>query len=230
MPAPIQTISRSFIALMIAIGVSSAGTAPSDLSKYRNFQFGANLTTVLKQANKAMSQVRLVHSRPALIQELEWRPSSSTYSLAEPSKDIVFSFYNGELFQIVVNYDHYDTEGLTSEDLVEAISASYGPAVKPASPSKGAVGAYGEQDDIVAEWQDSQHCFYLLRASSGASFRLIGIAKKLAGPAEEAMTEARRLDAIEAPQREAQRVANEGEAERLKLEKARLMNKPRFKP
>ena len=44
----------------------------------------------------------------------------------EPAKQVVFSFYDGELFRIVVNYDRYETEGLTADDLVDAISATYG--------------------------------------------------------------------------------------------------------
>ena len=42
--------------------------------------------------------------------------------------------------------------------------------------------------------------------------------------------EAKRLDEQEAPQREAVRVASEEEAARAKLDKARLVNKPKFRP
>jgi hypothetical protein len=49
-------------------------------------------------------------------------------------------------------------------------------------------------------------------------------------PAQAAIAESVRLDNKEAPQREADRTAREDEAERVKLEKARLVNKPKFRP
>ena len=51
----------------------------------------------------------------------------------DPVKTIVFSFYNGEPFRIAVNYDRDETEGLTTKDMIEAISAKYGTATRPAS-------------------------------------------------------------------------------------------------
>jgi hypothetical protein len=45
-----------------------------------------------------------------------------------------------------------------------------------------------------------------------------------------ALQEAKRLDAQEAPQRDAERAVREAEAERVKLDKARLLNKPKFRP
>ena len=49
-------------------------------------------------------------------------------------------------------------------------------------------------------------------------------------PVRTAIVEAERLDQQEAPQREIERIARENEAERAKFEKARLVNKPRFRP
>jgi hypothetical protein len=60
----------------------------------------------------------------ALMQELQWRPQPlGTSSQTESAKDVVFSFYEGKLFRIVVDYDRYETEGLTADDFVDAISA-----------------------------------------------------------------------------------------------------------
>ena len=74
----------------------------------------------------------MIHRRPALIQELAWRPQPlGASSQTEPAKEVVFSFYNGELFQIAINYDRYETEGLTTDDFIEAISSTYGTAAKP---------------------------------------------------------------------------------------------------
>jgi len=49
-------------------------------------------------------------------------------------------------------------------------------------------------------------------------------------PVQAAITDAKRLDDQEAPQRYAARIADEQEAERVKLQKARLENKPKFRP
>ena len=70
----------------------------------------------------------------------------------------------------------------------------------------------------------------LIRSSYGPSFKLVGVLKRLEAPAQAAILEAKRLDDQEAPQRDAARIASEEEAARAKLEKARLVNKPKFRP
>lgn len=142
---------------------------------------------------------------------------------------MLFSFYDGELFRIVINYDPYETEGLTAEDLVEVFSATFGVAEKLTSPAKAASGHYGDQEDIISRWQDLQHRFDLTRPSYGSGLSLIGVLKRLEGPAQTAILEANRLDDQEAPQREAALAASREEAARAKLEKARLVNKPKFR-
>jgi hypothetical protein len=106
-----------------------------NLSRYRDFQFGMGLFAVAKQAEVKPSEARVIHQRPAIIQELQWRIPRALVSSPEPDpvKGILFSFYNGELFRMVVTYDQFRTEGLTNDDLVEAISAEYGTATKPAT-------------------------------------------------------------------------------------------------
>jgi hypothetical protein len=73
----------------------------TDLSRYREFQFGTNLPTVAKQADVKPSEAKAVHQRPAVIQELQWRPQHylSASSQSDPVKDVLFSFYNDELFE-----------------------------------------------------------------------------------------------------------------------------------
>jgi hypothetical protein len=147
---------------------SAPPMAEHDLSRYREFQFGMNLPAVAKMAGLKPSAARLIHQRPAVIQELQWRPQGFLVSSAQADsvKEILFSFYNGELFRIVVNYDRYKTEGLTTEDMVEAISAQYGTATKPEaeiifSSSK----VYNDSEVIIARWEDSQYSFNLFRSS-----------------------------------------------------------------
>jgi hypothetical protein len=201
-----------------------------DLSKYRDFQFGADLPTVAKLMGASPSQAKLIHSRPALVQELEWRPQSLGPSpKAESAEGVVFSFYNGTLFRIAVKYDRYATEGLTTEDFVEAISAMYGPATKLPAEVKPVKESYDDQE-TVARWENPQYRFDLVRSSYGPTYSLIGTVKSLEAPVQAADVEAKRLDDLEAPQRDAARAAAEQDAKAASLEKARLVNKPKFRP
>jgi hypothetical protein len=203
----------------------------ADLSRYRTFQLGTDLPTIAKQVGATPSQVKPIHRRPTLIQELEWRPQlPGSSSNVESAQEVVFTFYNGELFRIAVNYDRYATEGLTAEDFIEAISATYGVPEMPTSPAETAQRGVGDEEQVVARWQDPQYSFDLVRSSYGPRFRLIGTLTRLQAPAQAAITEAKRLDDQEAPQRDAARAADDKEIERTKLEKSRLVNKPRFRP
>jgi len=214
----------------IVFGVMPAAAFAADLSSYRNFQFGADLSAVARQTGVTDAQAKIIHRRPALIQELPWRPQSlGATSQAEAAQGVVFSFYNGEMFRIAISYDRHETEGLTADDFIEAISAKYGTAVKP-RPVVDAQGRSGEAEEIVARWEDAQYRFDLVRASYGPGFELVGVLKRLEAPAQTAVVEARRLDNQEAPQRDAARIVDEKEAERTKLEKSRLLNKPKFRP
>jgi len=202
-----------------------------DLSKYRDFQFGADLPTVAKLIGASPSQAKLIHSRPALIQELAWRPQSlGPSSKVESVEGVVFSFYNGTLFRIAVKYDQYATEGLTTDDFVEAISAIYGSPAKLPPPAKPMKESYGDQEETMARWEDPQYRFDLLRSSYGRDYSLIGTVKNLEAPVQAASVEAKRLDDLEAPQRDAARAAAQQDAKAASLEKARLVNKPKFRP
>ena len=83
---------------------------------------------------------------------------------------------------------------------------------------------------ILAHWQDSQYRFELIRSSFGHAFALVGVLKKLEAPAQAAALEAKRLDDQEAPQRDAARAASEAQEAQAKLDKARLLNKAKFRP
>lgn len=210
---------------------SVASLAADDLSKYRDFQLGADLPTVAKLMGASPSQAKVIHSRPALVQDLEWRPQSLGSSpKAESAQEVVFSFYNGTLFRISVKYDRYETEGLTTEDFVEAISAMYGPPAKLPAPVKPAKESYGNQEEAVARWEDPQYRFDLLRGSYGPTYTLVGNLKNLEVPVQAANVEATRLDDLEAPQREAARAAKEQDAKAARLEKTRIVNKAKFRP
>jgi hypothetical protein len=224
----INQISKSIFVAFLAI---SARTWGGDLSTYRTFQFGSDLASIAKRAGGDGAQTRVVHARPILIQELTWRPQPiASPSQPEAAKILVFSFYDGLLFQITVDYDRYEIDGLTSDDLIDAISKDYGVATKPTAVTYASPAIYSDHEEVLAQWQDSRYRFDLVRFSYGRDFKLVGVQKALEARAQAATIEAVRLDAQDAPQREAARIAGESEAERIRLEKARTANKAKFKP
>lgn len=222
-----SVLSRPALGLAIIGGFLLPAAPGLDLSKYREFQLGADLPTIAKQTGANPATATVIHSRPALIQTLSWRPQPLGPSpKAEAAQEVVFSFYAGTLSRIEVNYDRYETEGLTAGDMIEAISAGYGTAVKSFVRMKAAT----DQQESLARWEDPQHRFELVRVSYGSAYRLTGVLKSLEAPVQAAEADARRLDEQEAPQREAARAASEQDAAKAKLETARLANKAKFRP
>jgi len=220
-----------FIPSLFVCGLLAAAPATGDLSKYRGIPFGAELSAVAGQIGTSVSQAKVIQSRPALIQELVWRPQGlGPSSTKESVNEVIFTFYNGQLYRIAVNYDRYETEGLTAEDIIESISTMYGPAVKQEVSVKPASDRYDSQDQVVAHWQDERCSFNLVRSLYGPNFKLIGVLERLDSSAGAAILEAKRLDDQEAPQRDAARAAKEQASARARLESLRTANKLRFRP
>ena len=214
------------------VPVSAPAMGGPDLSRYRGFQFGETLPAVAKQAGLDVSQAKVIHARPALLQELEWPIwlRNSFDSPQDPVRTILFSFYNGELFRILVSYDQDETKGLTTQDMIEAVSAKYGTASRPTHTqiTFSSNQVYNDSEAIIARWGDSQYSFNLFFSSYQPKFGMIAFSKRLDALARSATAEAIRLDAVEAPQREVQRQNQEDEKNRESLEKARQVNKSKF--
>src|SRR6266487_5409190 len=228
-PRRTQMISaRSLTISIFWVVLTTPLTHAQDLSRYREFQFGMNVVAVAKQADVKPSEAKVIHQRPAVIQELEWRPQRFLASSpqAEPVKEILFSFYNGELFRMLVNYDQHKTEGLTDEDMVEAISAKYGIATRPATKItlllSSSFHVYNDIEKVIARWEDSQYSFNLFRSSYQPTFGMLVFSKSLDALARAAVVEAIRLDEQEAPQREIERQKKQAEEDHAAQEQARL--------
>jgi len=229
--ARIGTIGILFGILLGTLGISALDAA--DLSTYRGLQFGMNVAAAAKQAGTNPADVRLVHQRPALIQQMDWRPRPPVV-LSDPFRmDSVqqasLSFFNGELFRIVVDYDRYKVEGMTAADMIAGISAIYGIATTPTAEIA-YKSSYGDNVPVLARWEDSDTSWSLVRTGDRASFALIIYSKRLDTLAQAASAEAVRLDAQEAPQRELALQKQRDDDEQLALEKARSLNKPAFHP
>ena len=129
-------------------------------------------------------------------------------------QEITFYFLDDQLFSVTVVYDARFVEGLTNMDIIDAVSAVYGPATLTAAASRGPAGPVPGAIDgstALARWQSADHEFTLMREVYPATFRLVGVSRRLEAVARAAETEATRLDRLEAPRREAERAAAEAE-------------------
>ena len=83
---------------------------------------------------------------------------------------------------------------------------------------------------IVARWEDLEYEVNLVRSGYQSTYALVMNSKRLDKLAQAAITEAGRLDSIEAPQ-QALDAKTKAEAERrVVLERARQVNQPNFRP
>jgi hypothetical protein len=226
-----KTIRISILCSVVML-LSAPLLRAQDLSKYRQFILGTSLTRVLERTQQRMADVKVIYGRPALIQELNWWPPnlSGRAFQSDPVEQILFSFYNGELYKISVTYDQASTEGLTAEDMVKSISAEYGPvtilALEIDSPRSDRYDMSDARQENVASWQDAHYCFNLVRASFTGRFGLTIYSKSVNAEAERGIAEAVKLDKQEGPQREADRQKKQMED----LEVARQKNQKSFRP
>ena len=185
-----------------------------DLSKYRNFSFGMSVADVSKQVDLTVTELQLVHQRPARIEELTWYPPQpfETSRPAEPVEKILFSFDNGALYRMLVTYDSSAIKGLTDEDMIRVISAKYGVATRPlANINFPTNPSYSSTEKIIARWEDGQYSLDLFRSSIPNTFAIVLFNKRLDAQAGVSIAESVQLERQEAPQREAARVKKEAE-------------------
>lgn len=223
-----KTLHSSILCLVVLL-LTAPLLRAEDLSKYRHFTLGMSVTRVLERTDQKMAEVKVIHGRPALIQELTWWPPTFPGS-SLPSEDIeqiLFSFYNGELYKISVTYDRTSTEGLTEGDMVRAISAKYGPAtIVPPEIGLGADTTYDAKQKPVASWEDAQYSLKLVRSSFTDALGLVVFSKRADAQAELASAEAVKLDEQEGPKREAERQKKQTDD----LAAARQKNQKSFRP
>jgi hypothetical protein len=222
-----KTIRRSAILLVLVLFCTPL-LSGQDLSSYRKFSLGSSLIAVSKQVGQDPLRADLIHPSPALIQQITYWPiEAAPYSTrAESVSQVLFSFYNGELYKISVTYDQQATEGLTEDDMVAAISARYGSAARlypeialPTSDE------YAPSSKVIARWEDAETSVSLFRTNSLNTFGLAVYSKKVDAQADAAILESAKLEKQEAPQKEIDR--QKGEAD--KLEAARLKNVKAFR-
>jgi hypothetical protein len=224
-----MSITRVLALLAAWIAISTTVlSAETELSTYRAFQFGMSLSTVARRCGIS-PEPRIVDQRPELIQELMWLPPAIAEE-GDSAQKILFTFYNDQLSRVVVSYDRNRTEGLTAEDLVEAISATYGPAAIPSVGMTAVIPGRNADDKILAHWEDSQYSITLFRSKYLSTFGLVLLSKRLDDLTRVAHAEAILLDEREAPARESARQQRRTDEDRLREATVRRVNKAAFKP
>ena len=214
-------------------------TQPVDgegLARYRTFEFGMNVGAVSALTGVVAAEVKTVHQRPALLQDLQWRLSQWVAGSCRR--------FDGsrrtDRFQLLQRSPVPDCGRLRSQpnrrhdgpDITDAISAVYGvPAKRVAGPVRAASRVEVESGTRVAQWRDADNTVILYRTSSyRGAFRLIVTDSALDTLAQKATLQAIRLDDQEAPRREIARQKKDADDTRAAAEKARLTNKSGFRP
>lgn len=187
---------------LVMVLLSAPLVRGQDLSKYRDFSLGMSLPELSNQVDLRPLQAKLIQKHQAVIQELTcWPSGSSGHSRQTDSVwQIFFSFYNGQLFRILVTYDQDATHGLTAEDMVQAISTKYGSATRTAGEITFPTNElYRTTEKVIARWEDSQYSINLVRSRFLNSFALVMFSKRLDGEAAAAIAKSLKM---EEPQKE----------------------------
>src|SRR6266852_8511948 len=220
---------RNVVLCLVVLLLTAPMVRAQDFSKYRNFSLGTNLAAVLKHTNQRLLDVKATHDGSLLFQELTWRPANAmgvSYR-SESVDELVFSFYKGELYKMVVTYERTSTEGLTADDMVKSIAAKYGPATSVALEIDSAAnGQYESRQKPVASWEDSQYSFNLVRSPFSNAFQLIIYSKRVTAEADAALAEVVKVDELAAPQKAVDRQKKELDA----IELTRQKNQKSFRP
>ena len=222
------------ILAMVSLGVvlsAGLGVAQS-LSSYRVYTLESSLASIVKTSGARQADLTTLHVRPSSIQELEWRPPyiAPGNAPADPVRSVLFSFYDAQLYRVVVTYDRDRTQGLTDDDVLEFISHAYDALPMQARKGDKAPVAGSASTMIIARWDDGSSVLTLVRGTYSKEFQLVLTSKRLSALASRATAEALRLDADEAPQREVARRAKALDDARVTEDKARAVNKAAFKP
>jgi hypothetical protein len=227
-------ISSAAFVVALAAGVSAAG---QDQGQYRDFQLGASVATISTLTETRSADVTVVHERPAVMQELRWIPSSSGAAGRSRARggglqQIVFSFYENQLYRLMIDYERSETKGMTDRDMVDAISAVYG---QPSSSKIFSAGTDVRAEEVVvsrvvARWNGPGYAVAVSRWAYGGAWRLVIESMPLAELAHTADARALVLDIQEGPQREAERARREQQGKDDAETAARTANRATFKP
>lgn len=227
MELDVLNLRRALVVAAVGFIFCGQPASAQDLSRYRAYALESSLDAVMTASGARLADAKSLYERPAKIQELAWRaPYVGPGELADPVRDVAFTFYNDALYQVIVSYDSARTDGLTNGDIIESLSAAYGVPVRRSATRPSRPAAASSDAIVVAQWENASSSVTLLRGDYSPDFQLILISKALSARARSAIREAVRLDGIEAPRRELELHKKEA-ADR---DKTRTTNKAAFRP
>jgi hypothetical protein len=216
------------LAACIVVCVWTASAA--ELSRYREFDLGSSVAAVTAVTRTADRDLKTLHTRPALLQDVAWQPrymSGMPVADRNSINEIVFSFVDDQLFRMTVEYDRSRTTGLTNADMIAALTELYGAPASPSAPSRAdAVDPVA----VLAEWRQADVHVALRRTRYTESFSLVITSLPLEVVARKARATALTMDAREAPVREAALAKKRADDERQAEEQTRTTNKKVFRP
>jgi hypothetical protein len=230
-----MTTHLSFAAAVgLLLTVSGAPASAQDPFKYRDYTLGSSLNEMVAIDEPRITSPKTLHTRPGVIQQFAWRAPYTGPHGDDPVRDVVLTFFNDALYQIVVSYERDRTTGLTTEDVVRLLSATYGqPLLRDGRTATHAVDVDVSPDmALVAQWEDAGAVVSLWRSrlSFWPQFQLALVSRSLNAEARQAIVQAQRLDALAAPQRERDRRAEDAAARAVAEQKARETNRATFRP
>jgi hypothetical protein len=224
------------VALIVALGASMPALA-QEQGQYREFQLGASVAAISALTDTRVADVTLLHERPALMQELKWITSSFGTAGRSPSRgkgvqQVTFSFYENQLYRMMVDYERSQTKGMTDRDMIDAIATMYGPpsSSKISDEATDARGNESVASRLVARWNGPGYAVAVSRWAYGGAWRLVVEATPLAALARTADVQAALLDVQEGPQREAERSRRAQQGKNDSEAAAREANKATFQP
>jgi hypothetical protein len=179
------------VALCLAASAASILTAQTRL-RYRTYEMGDDLRTIARQIGVPLPPDPIVPRPLGVVEELRWRAEyvrRGTGSSGDSVARLVFSFYEDQLFRIVIDYAPDRTAGMTEADLVAAVSRVYGPPAKR-SHLPGGVGSHPQlaHDVVIAEWTDGASQVSLLTVPGQSTFQMIVSSSQLEALARAAGT------------------------------------------
>jgi hypothetical protein len=225
-----NSVRVGWVALVLVLVLTPQVVSAQDRLAYRGFVLESTVDSVVAASGASASDVKALHARPVLIQELEWRIpyTHSGSEVADPVRHILFSFCDNALYQVLVTYDRGRTEGLSNGDIIESLSEVYGAPVAAAARNRPLDA--GPDTIVLAQWERAGSSLTLLRGLYGPDFQLLLTSTALSTRARGAIRDARRQDDVDAPRREQEQLKKDADAAAAAKEKIRLSNKAAFKP
>lgn len=223
---------RLLTVLLAMAFVFPVASAESVFSRYRGVTLGDSVQVAVDYLKAAPSDVKVVHTRPTLVQQLSWRPRrfvSGTRIEPDALAEMLLTFHLGRLARIAVIYERDRTEGLTNADLHDVLSGVYGTSMLLSTPV-GTTILSSANLQTIGRWGDSETLVVLWREAYPDRVRLTITAIDADRAMQEAIVDGARLDTSEAPARDLARRAAEAAAVRARDENIRRDNKAAFKP